>query len=294
MTQNKSLYLSGLFLFNIIAWGLAWPISKLGLMYLTPLWFVTLRLAIGTLLMAVLALWCNKLTFPSRRDWPLILTIGLLQVGLFVVFVNLGLLYVPAGRAALFAYVTPLWVIPLSIFFFKEQPKLLHWVGLVFSIVGLLLLISPWEINWSNQQTLFGILMLLLASLAWALSVLCARHMHWHRSPTELVPWQLLIGTLPVLALAILKEPALHPTAMHWSPLLILSLCYTGIIVAGLSQLSGVIVSKEVSPILSSLGTLAVPLISITVSVLYMGEILTVTTMSAMGLILAGLFFTVL
>ena len=270
MTALRQAHIGGLFLFSIIAWGLAWPISKIGLAYLSPLWFVAIRLSIGTIVMLILAFVFNKLTLPTRHDWPLIVAIGLLQIGLFVLFINIGLYYMPPGHAALFTYVTPLWVIPLSILFFNERPKRMHWLGLMASMGGLMILISPWEMNWSDHHVIFGVIMLLTASLAWALSLICARYLPWHKSPTELTPWQLLMGTLLVLLFAIIKEPAIFTHAIHWNKMLILSLCYTGIVVAGLSQWTGVIVSKELSPIVFSLGLLLVPLISLGCSIAYM------------------------
>lgn len=286
MTNKLNLRILGLFIFIILSWGLAWPINKVGLAYMSPLWYTAIRLLVGTATMMLMVLAVDKFTLPHRKDIPLILIIGLLQISLYIFFTNLGLAYIPAGRASLLAYTTPLWVMPITIIFFQEKPGFMKWAGFLFGVGGLFLLLSPWELDWSNADTLFGTAMLLLASLSWAISMLCARYMEWSKSPLELIPWQLLIGTIPILLFAWVKEPAI---SFEWNATLLLSLVYTGALVTGISYWSGVVINKELPTIVVSLGFLIVPIFSLVISSLFMHEAISLTTMSAIGLILAGL-----
>lgn len=281
----------GLFLFIIMSWGLSWPINKLGLGYMSPLWYTSIRLLVGTSTMMALVIALDKFALPRLKDMPLILIIGLLQISFYVFLTNLGLNYIPAGRASLLAYTTPLWIMPIAVFVFQEKHSPLKWAGFLFGISGLLILMSPWEFDWTDHNVLFGTAMLLLASLSWAVSMLCARYMHWTKSPLELIPWQLLIGTIPILIFTYVKEPALHIT---WSTPLILSLAYTGILVTGISYWSGVIINKELPTLAVSLGFLAVPVLSLLSSAFFMHEMISLTTACAVGMILAGLVLVVI
>lgn len=281
----------GLFTFIIITWGMAWPINKIGLAYMSPLWYTASRLIVGTATMMALIIVIKKFTFPKRQDLPLITVIGILQISVYILLANVGLSYLPAGRSSLLAYTTPLWVMPAATLFFNEKAGITRWAGFILAIFGLFVLLSPWELNWSDKHILFGTGMLLLASLCWAISMLCARYMHWTKSPLELIPWQLLIGTIPILIFAWIKEPAL---TVDWNPLLILSLVYTGILVTGISYWSGLVVNKELPTIVVSLGFLAVPVFSLIVSAFYMHEMISLPTAFAMGLILLGLVFVVI
>jgi len=110
--------------------------------------------------------------------------------------------------------------------------------------------------------------------------------MHWTKSPLELIPWQLLIGTIPVLIFAWTKE---HSMTITWSTPLVLSLIYTGILVTGLSYWSGVVINKELPTSMVSLGFLAVPVFSLMVSALFMHEAINLSTAAAIGFILLGL-----
>jgi drug/metabolite transporter (DMT)-like permease len=286
MASKVNFRIIGLFIFIILTWGLAWPINKIGLDYMTPLWYTAFRLIVGTLTMLAVVLTINKFTLPHRKDIPLLLIIGLLQIGLYVFLTNLGLAYIPAGRASLLAYTTPLWVMPIAISFFGEKPGLLKWSGFLFGIAGLFILLSPWELDWSDKNIIFGTAMLLLASLSWAISMLCARYMQWNKSPLELIPWQLLLGTIPILVLAWATEPSM---TFEWNSTLVLSLIYTGVLATGLSYWSGVIINKELPTLAVSLGFLIIPILSLLISASFMQETINLATASAIGLILMGL-----
>ncbi|OGT36345.1 MAG: hypothetical protein A3F11_10360 [Gammaproteobacteria bacterium RIFCSPHIGHO2_12_FULL_37_14] len=291
LTSKINYRIISLFVFIIITWGMAWPINKIGLAYMSPLWYTATRLIVGTLTMMAVIIAIKKFTLPKRKDLPLIIIIGLLQISVYILLANIGLAYLPAGRSSLLAYTTPLWIMPAAILFFDEKAGILRWLGFFLAISGLTLLLSPWEMNWSDSHILFGTAMLLLASLCWAISMLCARYMHWTKSPLELIPWQLLIGTIPILLFAWIKEPAI---SIDWNPSLILSLVYTGILVTGLSYWSGLVINKELPTIVVSLGFLTVPVFSLIVSAIFMHEVINLPTAAAMGLILAGLICVVI
>lgn len=276
-----------LFIFIILSWGLAWPINKVGLEYMSPLWYTAIRLIIGTVTMMAFVIGIKKFSLPQRKDIPLILIIGFLQISLYILLTNLGLAYLPAGRSSLLAYTTPLWVMPIAIFLFREPINLLKWVGFAFGIIGLVLLLSPWEMKWNDPHILFGSGMLLLASLSWAISIMCARYMHWNKTPLELIPWQLLVGAVPIVIYAAITEPNVH---IAWSSTtLILSLVYTGFLVTGLSYWSGVVIGRELPSSVVSLGFLAVPIFSLITSSIFMHESVDLMTSTAVALIMAGL-----
>lgn len=280
-----------LFIFIIISWGVAWPINKIGLEYMPALWYTSFRLIVGTSTMMLLVIACKKFSLPNLRDIPLIFVIGILQISAYILLANIGLSYLPPGRSALLAYTTPLWVMPIATFFFREEVGVYRWTGFTLGILGLLILLSPWQLNWSNPKILMGSGMLLLASLSWAISMLCVRYMKWNKSPLELIPWQLLLGTIPIVILTITQEPTLHN--VQWNVPLILSLAFTGILVTGISYWSGVIINKELPTIVVSLGFLIVPVVSLLVSAYTLHEVITLPTVAAVMLIVLGIGFVV-
>lgn len=291
MTKTFDLRIFALFVFIVFSWGLGWPANKVGLEYMSPLWYTATRMIIGTVTMMTFVIALNKFSLPQWKDFPLIAAIGLLQISVFMLLANLGLSYLPAGRSSLIAYTTPLWIMPAATFFFDEKAGPLKWFGFLLGLGGLTILLSPWELNWHDSNIIFGASMLLLASLSWAISILCVRYMEWTKSPLELIPWQLLIGTIPMVLMAWIKEPV---AVVHWSTPLLLSLVYTGILVTGISYWSGVVVNKALPTIVLSLGFLMVPVFSLIVSASFMHEAITLSMMGAMTMILFGLVCVVI
>lgn len=273
-----------------MAWGLAWPINKIGLSYMPPIWYTAIRLITGMLTMLVIVIIVKKFSLPERKDWPLIAVVGLLQISTYVLLTNIGLTYLPAGRSSLLAYTTPLWIMPANAFFFHEEIGPLKWLGFITGMLGLIILLSPWELQWANHHIIYGSLILLLAAFSWAISMLCVRHMQWHKSPLELITWQLLAGAIPIVIFAYLKEPI---TLIHWSRPLFLSLIYTGMLVTGISYWTAVIINRALPTLLISLGFLLVPVLSLAVSAYFMHEMITLSTGMAMSLILLGLLLVI-
>jgi drug/metabolite transporter (DMT)-like permease len=279
-----------LFVFIVLTWGLAWPINKIGLQYMSPLWYTTTRLLIGACAMLGIVVATNNFMLPERKDIPLILIIGLLQISIYILLTNIGLAYLPAGRSSLIAYTTPLWIMPVATLFFKEEAGLLKWLGFFLAIVGLVILMDPWQLHWTDRNILLGTGALLLASLCWAISIICVRYMEWNKSPLQLMPWQLLTGAIPLLFYALMKEPNMQVT---WNAPLFLSLIYTGVLVTGISYWCAIIVNKALPAIVLSLGFLIVPVFSFAVSAIYLKETINTPTILAMTLIIVGLGFVV-
>src|SRR4029078_9044878 len=99
-----------------------------------------MRLIIGTSTMMFIVFLMGKLSLPTKRDFPLIAIIGLLQISIYLLLTNRGLKYLPPGRSSLLAYTTPLWVMPLAIFFFNEKAGWSRWLGFILGVMGLMIL----------------------------------------------------------------------------------------------------------------------------------------------------------
>ncbi len=62
-----------------MARGLTWPIKKVVLLSLSPLWAVTLRSAIATVGLFALTAWRGRVELPPRGDLAVLLSITLLH-----------------------------------------------------------------------------------------------------------------------------------------------------------------------------------------------------------------------
>lgn len=275
-----------LLIITILIWGLSWPINKIGLKYIYPIWFATFRLLIGTIALFILVGLTGKLKIPKRRDLPIIFVLGIFQMGLFLLLINIALLYVGAGRSAILAYTTPLWVMPIAIVFFHEQSTVLKWLGFILGMSGIIILFSPWSFDFSDYHALVGNCFLLSAALCTAIAILCARNMRWYSPPLELLPWQLLVGTIPVLLLALYIDP--YPV-IQWNSSLIICVLYTSIFATAFGYWGIIMISKELPSITVSLALLGVPASGLFFSALLLHEPITLSIVTAGLLIVGGL-----
>jgi drug/metabolite transporter (DMT)-like permease len=270
----------------IVLWGANWPIMKVGLQAIPPFWFAVSRLALGAAtLFAVLAA-TGRLVVPRRGDWPVVVSVALLQMAAFLTLVNFALLNVDAGRAAILAYTTPLWVTPVAVWLLGERLNARKALGLALGLSGVAALFNPLGFDWSETEVVAGNAYLMLAALGWAGAILHVRGHRWVSSPLQLAPWQMLVA-LPILfVLALLFEGEVR---IAWSPDLVAILLYNGIVATAFCFWAAVTVQRSLPAISTSLGLLGVPTAGVIFSTVTLGETLSATRVGGLALIVAGM-----
>ncbi len=269
----------------VMAWGVNWPIMKMGLSHLQPLWFASFRLGLGVASMVVVLAPLGRLRLPPRADWPVVASLGLLNMAAFMVLVNVALLSVPAGRSAILAYTTPLWVAPGAALFLGERLSRGRLLGLILGLGGVVVLFNPLGFDWSDGRAVQGNALLLLAALIWAATILHVRRHTWHASPLDLAPWQMLVGVVPVTAMAALLEGAPQPDGSFE---LIWALVYNGTFATAFAFWAAVTVNRLLPALTVSLSFLCVPAGGLVFSALILGERLSLTNLAGLALIVAG------
>ena len=270
----------------ILLWGTNWPVMKIGLQSITPFWFAVARMSMGAVtLFAVLAA-TGRFRPPRRADLPIVLTVALLQMASFLSLVNLALLTVDAGRSAILAYTTPLWVTPVAVFLLGERLNARKGAGLILGLTGVAVLFNPLGFDWSDPDVVMGNAFLMLAALGWAVAILHTRRHSWTSSPLQLAPWQML-GALPVLlVLAFVFE---GDARIAWSGELVAILLFNGPVATAFCFWAVVTVQRSLPAISTSLGLLGVPTAGVILSALLLGETLSLTRVGGLALIVSGM-----
>ncbi|SMF33286.1 Permease of the drug/metabolite transporter (DMT) superfamily [Tistlia consotensis] len=270
----------------VLIWGANWPIMKVGLGYIPPFWFATARLALGALTLFALLAALGRLRLPPRADLPVLLSVGLLQMTGFLAMANLALLTVAAGRSAVLGYTTPLWVTPAAVLLFGERLTPLKALGLLLGLTGLAVLFNPLHFAWDDRRQLLGNGALLLGALLWSGAILHIRRHRWAASPLDLAPWQMLLATVILAAVAVPLEGF---GWARWSWQLGAVLAYNGPLATAFCFWASTMVSRDLPSITTSLGFLGVPLCGVLISALWLGEPLTASLTAGLAAILAGL-----
>ena len=65
-----------------LAWGISWPIMKLALFHMPPLWMGAMRMGCSSLLVFLILFLTGKKIELLRSEIPLLISVGLGQMGL--------------------------------------------------------------------------------------------------------------------------------------------------------------------------------------------------------------------
>ncbi|WP_428669298.1 DMT family transporter [Reyranella sp.] len=275
----------------IVLFGLTWPAMKIGLMAGSPIWLAASRAGMSALTAFALMAALGRLAWPHRSDWPVVLSVGGLQLSCFFALANLGIQSVPAGRSGVLAYTAILWMVPLSLLV-GERVGWRALAGGALGIVGIVVLSDPWRFDWRNHRIVMGHAWLLLAGFTWALAMLHTRRHRWRGTPLDALPWQMTVATALLLPLAAIAEPHGHLDLDRWE--FWAAVIYNGALAGPAGTWAAVSVARALPPITGALGMLGVPLVGIASSVVLVNEPITVPLAIGTALVIAGIAIVIL
>lgn len=275
-----------LFITVIFIWGLNWPIMKLGLTYISPLWFTVLRTLTGAICLICLLYYKNRLKIPPVKDIPIIVTVGGLQIGVSVAFINIALTYTEAGTSSILAYTTPLWVAPLALVFLKEKLHGNHIIGLLLGCGGIATLLLANPNQSSPEKNLTASILLTIAAILWAIAIVHVKAHKWTSDPLELMPFQMALGSTVVIPFAFAIEGKPNFTL---STNLIAILIYNGPIASAFCFWAYVSIAKKLPAFTTAIGSLGIPLIGFISSAVILNEQITTNKSIGLLLIFAGI-----
>jgi O-acetylserine/cysteine efflux transporter len=262
-----------------------WPLAKLAIdLGATPLWFAEGRAVLSGIVAALLLLARRRLALPVRRDLPAVIMIGLFQLAAFFAFAHLAVAWVPAGRTAVLANTTTIFVVPLSLIVLGERIPARRWFATVLGVGGIVVLMGPWAIDWTLPRTLIGNAFLLCAAFAWALAIITVRSAPPRSSMFVLLPWCFLVGSVALAPLVAWEAPqGSFGTPGAWG-----ALAYIGLLASPLGTW-GVMEATVILPaVVSSVGFLATPAVGVLISAWILGETITLDLVAGTALILVG------
>ena len=275
-----------LLLLLIVVWGTNWITLKLALEYVPPIWSVFFRTFPACLIFWTVCSISGRARIPVKADVPIILSVGVLHMVVFSVIVSMGMQYLPAGRSIVVAYTTPLWVLPAAWLFLREPISLRQLLGLLSGLSGLILLLSPWAVNWGDHDILLGYGLVLLGSFFWAISIVYGRAHVWTTPLFELLPWQLLIASLSELLIALAVEGL---PDIAWSVDLILYIGYSSLVGTALGYWLMSTVNRDFPASFISMALLGVPVVGLLCSNLALGEHFDLPLIIATIMIISGI-----
>ena len=266
-------------------WGLNWPAIKISVAEIPVWWFRSISVGAGAVGILAIAAMTAPSIWPRRRELPQMLACMIFAVLGWHLGTGFGVALMPAGRAAIIAYMMPVFAALLAVPVLKEPLTPTKIIGLMLGVAGLAVLMGPDIIK--LQKAPLGVLFMLGAAVSWAAGTVLFKMYRWDSPITVLIGWQFLAGFVVMTPIAILLQPfpdiaalktetwaamiyliALPMIFCQWAYLKVVSLFPAGI---------------------AAIGTLAVPIVGVFSSALILGEPVGWREILAMALIIAAL-----
>lgn len=156
-----------------ILWGTTWVASSWTVRQgVSALQVAAFRQLIGGSLLCAGILIYNrgKVKLPPLRDLILLAILNFIfSNGLS----TWGVQYVPAGMASIIAATYPLWMVIIYTIYFKRQITTKVWVGMIFALIGLIIVFFP-VLKYSRYEEnfLFGLWLTIVSTATWALGTI--------------------------------------------------------------------------------------------------------------------------
>jgi drug/metabolite transporter (DMT)-like permease len=195
-----------LFILTLI-WGYNWVVMKLAVQYASPFQFAALRTFLGAIILFVLIVLTKRPL--ALKEFPTMLTLGLLQTCGFTGLLIWALVEGGAGKTAVLTYTMPFWVMLFAWPMLGEKIQGWQWLAVVF---GMVLIFDPLHIKSDG----FSMILALCSGVSWAISAIISKKLHQrapHLDLLNLTAWPMLLGSIPIIAIAfILPAPPIQWT----------------------------------------------------------------------------------
>jgi drug/metabolite transporter (DMT)-like permease len=267
----------------------AWPLTKIALsLGSTPLWFAEGRAVLSGLTATLILALCGRLRMPHRVDLPALVAVGVFQLGGYFALAHEAVAWIPAGRTAILANTTTMWVVPLSLIFLHERIPLRRWLAVVLGVAGAVVLMSPWAIDWTSLNVVIGHTFLLGASLSWSIAIIVTRAARPRMSMFELLPWCFAVSAVMLLPLLLWHAPngGIGTDPLSWA-----ALGYIGLLAGPIGTWCVMQATATLPTVVSSVGFLTTPAISLILANVFLGERFTVDLLVGSVLIVGGVGF---
>jgi drug/metabolite transporter (DMT)-like permease len=272
-----------------LAWGFTWPINKNTILEIPPLTFRAIALlAGGTGVLALARLAGQSLYIAPQHRWPMLALAATNMVGWNVLAIY-AIPLLPSGRAALLGYTMPLWSTLLSVWLLGERPTVGRIASLILGMSGVFVLLGADLGGMANAVT--GVVLMLGAAVSWALGVVLLKRFALPIPTATLTGWMLLLAGAPIAAGAIvLEHDQWHPVSTSAT----LGMLYSVFVALMFSSWAWNRVVLMVPVAVSSVSSLATPVVGVLSGMWLLDEALTWREIAAGAFILGAIALALL
>jgi len=270
-----------------LVWGSTFMVIEVALEGITPFWLAAGRIGFASLLMIVVwaAYGWRLFLEPDKQAWGTLATIGALSSAVPFMLLSWGQQYVTSGFAGVSMAAVALLVLPLAHFMVPgEQLTLRKALGFGMGFAGVVVLIGgqAFQSTGASLETA-GRFACITAASCYALSSVLVRRLP-AIDPIGLATVLLVVGAAIVIPSAwIIEGPPPLPSGKTLAILAVL-----GLLPTAAANLLRIFVIRSAGPTFMSLTNYQVPIWSVLLGSVILGEPLPASLLFALVLILAG------
>ena len=251
-----------------LMWGVNWPMMKLSLRELSPLYFRALTMSLGALWLYAFFRWRGIRMWPQgRQEWGSVVTLGLPNMLGWHTLAIMGVSALASGRAAILGFTMPVWTVLLGALLFGHALTRRAAVATVAVLLAVALLLSDEWARLSGNPV--GVVWMELAALSWAIGTLMMRRAKLTLPMETLTVWMMALSSLCLWAMALALEPW---PSWQFSGVMWLCLAYGVFLNYGFAQITWFSLARHLPPATSAMSIMAVPLIGTASATLIVGE----------------------
>jgi drug/metabolite transporter (DMT)-like permease len=250
-----------------VFWGVNWPVMKMGVADLPPLYFRTICIAGG---LVVIWCWARLMNVPMKVPagaWPVVLKLAIPNVIAWHLLAIVAIKMLPSGRAAILGYTMPVWAVVIGLIVFNERPLRRHWWGVAAALVGTLLLLSS-EFTALTGSPL-GTVLMLAAAAAWGYGTHLMRRHLTDMPIIALTFWMLALTVVAMFVVSIVFEmPRWRmPDAIEWA-----SIVYNMVLAIAFCHVVWAMLARKLPPAASGLSVMMIPVLGVFSGMWLLGE----------------------
>jgi drug/metabolite transporter (DMT)-like permease len=248
-------------------WGINWPMMKLSLRELSPLYFRAITMTLGAVWLFFFFKARGVRMLPQGSEWKTVATLALPNMLGWHTISIFGVKELSSGRAAILGFTMPVWTVVLGALF-MGHPFTRRTLWATVAVACAIGLLMANEVTTLTGRPL-GVLWMELAALSWAIGTLMMRRLSITLPTEALAVWMMLMASACLWVLAVVVEPV--PSFQFSGPMWA-SLAYGVLINYGFAQIIWFSLARDLPPATSAMSVMAIPLIGAFSATFIVGE----------------------
>lgn len=258
--------------------------------YAGPFGLNIIRIGVSVILFWSLFVFKPDKSVIGKKDiWPIVLC-AITAIALNQMLFIKGLSLTFPIHASLLVLLTPVMITVIAAFILKERLTIEKTIGLLLGVAGAILLIKNKEVTSPRDNIVLGDLMILMSAIAYTFYFILVKPLMQKYSPIMLMRIMFTIGFFMILPFCVKEFEAIKWQMFgvkEW--LLIVLLTVPGTFIAYIFNAYGI---QKLNASIAGAYIYSQPVFAVTISMLFLGERLTLHKILAAVLIFAGVYLS--